>query len=234
MTVPPSDARRVTRRRALAGTAAAVAVLAVLGAGVVTGFGPQVRLDTAVSRAFYAGDARPGWVEVLLQVVTAPGLSVVRIVVLLPVVVWLLVRRAWWTAAWVATAALLIGPLTSLLKAGFDRARPQFAGGGAQLSSLSFPSGHSSGVATLVTVALVLVWPLLAPGVRRPVLAVGAVLVLVVGLSRMWLGVHYLTDVLGGWSLGVAWSLGTALAFDALPGGRAALPPRAPLEAAPR
>jgi undecaprenyl-diphosphatase len=49
------------------------------------------------------------------------------------------------------------------------------------------------------------------------------VLVLLVGLTRMWLGVHFLSDVLGGWSLGVAWTLLTALAFGALPGGRAAL-----------
>jgi undecaprenyl-diphosphatase len=41
----------------------------------------------------------------------------------------------------------------------------------------------------------------------------------------MWLGVHFLSDVVGGWSLGVAWTLALALAFGALPGGRAALPP---------
>jgi undecaprenyl-diphosphatase len=39
----------------------------------------------------------------------------------------------------------------------------------------------------------------------------------------MWLGAHYLSDVVGGWSLGLAWTLGTALAFGAFPGGRAAL-----------
>jgi undecaprenyl-diphosphatase len=56
----------------------------------------------------------------------------------------------------------------------------------------------------------------------------GVVLVVVVGLSRVWLGVHYLSDVVGGWSLGIAWTLATALLFGALPGGRAALPTAAP------
>lgn len=233
MSVPPSGDPAAPGRRALVGLAVALAVLAVLGAGVVTGFAPQQRLDAAVSRAFYAGDARPAWLQGLLDVVTAPGLSVVRIVVFVPVVAWLLRRRAWWTTAWVATAVLLVGPLTSLLKGAFDRARPQFAHGGAELSSLSYPSGHSSGIATLVTVALVLAWPLLAPGTRRWALPVGVGLALLVGLSRMWLGVHYLTDVVGGWSLGEAWSLAVALLFGGLPGGRAALVGAVPV-AAPR
>ncbi len=104
--------------------------------------------------------------------------------------------------------------------------RPDFDDGGARYESLSFPSGHSSGIATLVTVALVLAWPLLDRGARRWWLALGVALVLLVGLTRMWLGVHYLSDVVGGWSLGVAWSLGLALLLGGLPGGRAALRPR--------
>jgi undecaprenyl-diphosphatase len=88
---------------------------------------------------------------------------------------------------------------------------------------LSYPSGHSSGIATLVVVALVLAWPLLRPRARPVVAAVGVAAVVVVGLSRMWLGVHYLTDVVGGWALGTAWTLSVALAYGALPGGPAAL-----------
>jgi undecaprenyl-diphosphatase len=143
----------------------------------------------------------------------------------LPVLVVLLLRRLRWTAAWMVTAVVVVGPLTTLLKEYFGRVRPDFAEGGARYESLSFPSGHSSGIATLVTVALLLAWPLLTRRTRRWAMVVGVVLVVLVGLTRMWLGVHYLSDVLGGWALGVGWSLLTALVFGALVEGRESLRP---------
>jgi membrane-associated phospholipid phosphatase len=224
--MPPDGPAQVTRGRVLLLLVGACAVLVLLGVGVLTGFTPQVRLDAAASTAFYVGDRRPGWLYALLQVVTAPGLTVVRAVVYLPVLTRLGLRRRWGTMLWVAVAVLLIGPVTTALKAGFGRLRPQFPDGGARLGSLSYPSGHSSGIATLVAVALILAWPLLRPAARRWWLLAGAVLVVVVGLSRMWLGVHFLTDVIGGWALGIAWSLAVAWALGGLPGGRAALVPR--------
>lgn len=201
-------------------------VVALLAWAVTAGLAPLLDADRSVSDALYAGDGRPGWLEVLLQVATAPGLSVSRAVVLLPVLVWLVLRRAWWTAGWVFVAAAGIGPLTTLLKDAVGRLRPQFADGGAGYASLSYPSGHASGIVTLVTILLVLAWPLLGPPARRAWLALGAALVLLVGLTRMWLGVHYLSDVLGGWALGLGWTLLVALLFGALPGRRAALRPR--------
>jgi membrane-associated phospholipid phosphatase len=232
VTVPPDGDPVLTRTRAARAVPAAVAtvagcllVLALLGAGVRTDFGPQLRLDGAVSEALYAGDHRAVALNDLLAVLTAPGLSWFRFLVFLPVLVLLLRRRAWWTAAWLVTAIGLIGPLNTVLKHYFGRVRPDFAQGGARLESLSFPSGHSSGIATLVTVALVLAWPLMAARARHLALAAGVALTLVVGLTRMWLGVHFLSDVLGGWSLGVAWSLLTALLFGAFAEGRAALRP---------
>ena len=232
MTVPPDDSSVVTRTRAAravplaVGTAAAcLVVVALLGYGVRTDFGPQLRLDGIVSDALYAGDHRAVPLSDLLAVLTAPGLSWFRFIVFLPVLVLLLRLRAWWTAAWLVTAVVLIGPLTGLLKIYFGRVRPDFAEGGARLESLSYPSGHSSGIATLVTVALIMAWPLLAGRARHWALAAGVLLVLLVGLTRMWLGVHFLSDVVGGWALGVGWSLLTALLFGALAEGRAALRP---------
>jgi membrane-associated phospholipid phosphatase len=230
VTVPPDGPPTVTRTRASRATVRAAAViagclvaLALLGAGVRAAFGPQLRLDAAVTDALYVGDHRPAALHWLLEVLTAPGSSWFRFVVFLPVLVLLLRRRAWWTALWVAVTIVGIGPLTTVLKDLVGRVRPAYAQGGAQLDTLSFPSGHSSGIATLVTVGLLLGWPLLSARARRGWVLAGVALALVVGLSRMWLGVHYPSDVLGGWSLGIAWTLLTALVFGTLPGGRAAL-----------
>jgi membrane-associated phospholipid phosphatase len=219
----PATPTRARPGPALATVLGALVVVALLGWAVAAEWAPLLQLDRTVSTALYAGDDRPRLVEVALQVATAPGLSVVRGVVLLPVLVWLVLRRAWWTAAWVLVAAATISPLTSLLKELVGRARPQFAEGGARYETLSFPSGHSSGIACLATIGLVLAWPLLAPAARRAWLAAGVALVLLVGLTRMLLGVHFLSDVVGGWSLGLGWTLVVALAFGALPGGRSAL-----------
>ncbi|TFV89402.1 phosphatase PAP2 family protein [Blastococcus sp. CT_GayMR20] len=220
------------RRRAAGAVPAAVisaasclVLLALLGAGVRAGFGPQLRLDATVSEALYVGDDRAGGFGALLEVLTAPGSWWFRALVFLPVLVLLLRRRLWWTAGWMAAAVVLVGPLTTLLKEYFGRVRPEFAEGGARLDSLSYPSGHASGIATLVSVGLILAWPLLAARARHWALAGGVLLVLLVGLTRMWLGVHFLSDVIGGWSLGVAWSLVTALVFGAFAEGRAALRP---------
>jgi undecaprenyl-diphosphatase len=202
-----------------------VVLLGFLGAGVRADSGPQLRLDATVSEALYVGDDRAGGLDLLLEVLTAPGLSWFRIVVFLPVLVLLLRRELLWTAAWLVTSVVLIGPITALLKEYFGRVRPDFAEGGARYESLSFPSGHSSGIATLVTVALILAWPLLARRARYWALATGAALVVLVGLTRMWLGVHFLSDVIGGWSLGVGWSLLTALLFGAFAEGRSVLRP---------
>lgn len=225
MHAPPEPVTPTRRGPALVGGLIAVAVLVVLGVGVATRFQVQMRLDAVVSEAVYAGDHRAAALNALLGVLTAPGSAAVRFVLFLPVVVLLLRARAWWTAAWVLTAVALVGAVNEGLKLLFGRVRPDFAQGGARYTSLSYPSGHASGIATLITVALILAWPYLARRhLRVLAVAVGVAAVLVVGLTRMWLGVHFLTDVLGGWSLGIAWSLLTAVAFSALPGGRAALP----------
>jgi undecaprenyl-diphosphatase len=236
----PSDGRAAVTRPRGAGAPAArratstaltvaigcLVVVGLLAVGVRAGFAPQLRLDTAVSRALYVGDHRSAFVGGLLYALTGPGYTVARLILAVPLIVWLLRRGARRTALWVAVAYGLIGLITSLGKYIVARVRPPFSQGGALNHSPSFPSGHSSGIATTVVVGLVLAWPLLSARARRLWLPVGVLVVVLVGFSRMWLGEHYLSDVVAGWALGIAWALLTAVAFGALPGGRAALAPR--------
>ena len=187
--------------------AACALVAVLLGLGVATGWGPQLRLDDAVSRSLYAGDDRSRAVSVLLEVLTAPGLSAFRLLVFLPVVVLLLRARRRVDAGWVAIAVVGVGLLNGGLKELVGRVRPGFAEGGAAYDSLSFPSGHSAGIACLVTTALVLAWPGLTRAGRRWWTLAGMAAVAVVGTTRMLLGVHYLSDVVAGWAVGVGWTL---------------------------
>lgn len=221
MSAPPDVDRSAPPTRRLGAPLAVVgscaAVLALLGAAVRTDAGALLDLDSSVSRALYAGDDRPAALTALLEVLTAPGLSLVRYALAVPVLIWLVSRRAWRTALWLVIAAVFVRHVTSALKEFFDRTRPAFEDGGADYGSLSFPSGHSSGIATLVTIGLVVAWPHLAPPARRLWAGAGVLLVLLVGFTRMWLGVHYLSDVLAGWALGVGWTVLTAVLLGVLP-----------------
>ncbi|WP_407541078.1 phosphatase PAP2 family protein [Deinococcus radiomollis] len=98
--------------------------------------------------------------------------------------------------------------LNTLLKLFFGRARPQVIPWLWQEGDSSFPSGHSSMAAALAVTVVALLWR--TPW-RWPVLVLGVIYTVIMGLSRVYLGVHYPTDVLAGWALGVAWAVGVAV-----------------------
>jgi undecaprenyl-diphosphatase len=91
----------------------------------------------------------------------------------------------------------------SLLKIGFARARPELLDPIVVERGFSFPSGHAALSMVAYGVLGVMIWrSAVAPRARRAALAMLAIVILAVGLSRVWLGVHYPTDVLAGWTLG--------------------------------
>ncbi len=89
-------------------------------------------------------------------------------------------------------------------KALFARERPGLWESIAPASNFSFPSGHAMGSMTLACVLVLLCWPTRA---RWPVLVAAALFVALVGLSRVYLGVHYPSDIVAGWMAALAWTV---------------------------
>jgi undecaprenyl-diphosphatase len=120
------------------------------------------------------------------------------------VVVWLVWRRsAWWTAAWLTVTAALGTLLQQSLKAALGRPRPVWPDPVDSAHYAAFPSGHAL---TATVVCGLLLWLLHHHGVDRllwrAALTVAVISVVGVGLTRVWLGVHWPSDVIGGWLLG--------------------------------
>ena len=193
-----------TRTRWLLGTAvAAVGVYALMWIGYLSGWTWLVAMDSAaLDLAYRYGSMHPGWVTGWDVFCTVLGPNAFRLAGLVVVVV-ALWRRNWRLAGFVLIAAGLSGPLIELAKFMADRPRPPTALVFAY--SASFPSGHALGVMVGVLVLLTVVWPFVNPPLRGWLIALGALIVVMIGVGRVVLNVHHPSDVIAGWALGYAY-----------------------------
>lgn len=149
----------------------------------------------------------PPWLREVARDVTALGSVVVLALVIAVVTGFLVLWPRWAAAAFVLSATLGGWLLGSLLKLAFARPRPTVVPHLAQVHSYSFPSGHSMMSAVVYLTLTALVARLVGPyRLKVYVLAVALMLTALIGASRVYLGVHYPTDVLAGWIAGLAWS----------------------------
>mgnify|MGYP001769459674 CR=1 FL=1 len=172
--------------------------------------------DTAVLMALRApGDPAdplgPVWVEELARDATALGGTGVLTFSILAAAgfLWLLPRRA--TAFYLLAATVSGVALSNTAKALFDRPRPDLVPHGTAVYTASFPSGHALMAAvTWLTLAVLLATTFRRRRLKVYVVGLAVLVTIAVGASRVYLGVHWPTDVLAGWAAGGAWALACA------------------------
>ena len=184
--------------------AAAALFAIVIALGYAVNAGHFRAFDIAVSHALnMQRDTSPEWLIVLMQGISWIGGGIQRyiIVTILTVALW----RWWgWGAALAMGLTTLVSAFTSeVLKAYFARLRPDLVSHLDFVSSAAYPSGHANNAAVVYILFIMLV-----PQARHPGWQLAAAaMILVTGLSRIMLGVHWPTDVIGGWLLGTSFAL---------------------------
>ena len=187
------------------------AVIAVFGTWLFAELAGQVqsgatqRFDDSVLR--WMAVHRVRWIERSLLEITALGTGLVLATMVLVAALFLSLTEHRFSALLllVSTGGGLV--LNSILKASFDRARPEIFEWGTQTMSSSFPSGHAMNSAVVYgTIAYLLAHLEKRRWERLATMLVAFSLVAVICVSRLYLGVHYPSDVLGGVVIGLAWA----------------------------
>ena len=153
--------------------------------------------------ADFVSNLRADWLTSIAKVVTALGSWEAIVVVTALTAAWLAARRAWaeLVVLVLGTTAILWG--TDLIKEAVARPRPP--GGIVGAEGFSYPSGHASHAVVYTWIAVTIAIRV-RPGMSRgtALVVAGILLTAAIGLSRVYLGVHWMSDVSGGWALGVA------------------------------
>ena len=192
--------------------AIALALLAFASIADEMAEGDTGGFDRAILLAMRTADPAdpvgPHWFEASVAEVTALGGFGVLALVTLFAVGFLAVTRKYADATVLLAAVLGATALSELLKLGFARPRPDLVAHIVETTSMSFPSGHATlSAATYLTIGALVAHAQDRRAVKTYVHAAAILLTLMIGASRVYLGVHWPTDVLAGWCLGAAWAI---------------------------
>jgi undecaprenyl-diphosphatase len=177
--------------------------------------GDTQAFDEAVLRWFQSHRS-PGLTRVAMEVTALGSGSVIIMVVLLASVFLWLTKHKW--SVYVLMLVVFGGKLlNTLLKGGFGRERPSIVESITDVSSQSFPSGHAmSSIVAYGSIAYLIGRLEPSKRLRYTIWAVAILLVLAIGATRMYLGVHYPSDIIGGYVAGAAWIFVVAASIRAV------------------
>jgi len=190
-----------------------VVALANLGLRAATG---DTISNIDLSVASLMRETRNAPADEIMTVITMMGDTVVMLALALAMLAWLVWHKAY-RAAYAAGFAIIAAKLFELaLKAGIQRARPtELAYSG--MSKFSFPSGHATMAAVIFGILAVLVSHSMGRWGRAVVYAICAVCVVAIGYSRIYLGAHWLSDVLAGLLFGTVMMAAFGVVIEAIP-----------------
>ena len=169
--------------------------------------------DTAILKVFrsstnLAEPIGPLWLPDMVRDLTSLGSTAVLTLITVGAIGYLLIDRKSGAALFVLVAIGGGTMVSSILKIGVQRTRPDLVPALVHETSPSFPSGHAMlSTVTYLTIGVILARVQPSRRMKIYILTVAAVVALIVGVSRVYLGVHWPTDVLAGWCAGTAWAL---------------------------
>lgn len=205
--VPPRESYRSLVLPLLAWSAASLLAWMFLHLGGEVREGETRTFDTYFLHAAQGLRAAHPWVAEIMRDLSGLGSTVSLALLTLGACGYLAMTSLRMTAAIVAASIVTAAASVELLKAGFGRLRPDAAFAQFAANGLSFPSGHSSMSAVVfLTLGALLARTHARLSERCYILGAAALLTLLIGISRAALGVHWATDVLGGWAFGTAWA----------------------------
>lgn len=172
-----------------------------------------IDLDTANS--LHSFDESHPWFVTTMKVITNSGSSLAWVLVLVIVGFWLLYRRLYRLTAFLAVTAIGSSLLNEAIKAAVGRTRPVLDNPIATATGKSFPSGHTQSALVGYGILVLIFLPVVTRRWRPVLAALAAIMVVLIGFSRVALGVHYLSDVVGGLIIGSAWLFAMTAAFSA-------------------
>ena len=211
--------RSAQKQRALLVVVLGFVVFGAMAGLVATG---KIEEDTAIL-GWLEGQRSSFWTSALVAI-TRLGTGSVTLTLTTVLCVWLFARKRRLDAAFLATANFGSAIISAAIKATFERQRPpiEIVNSVLEPQSFSFPSGHAMG-AMVFYVSICIIGVHLNRPWRVLVLALALAMVPTMGFTRLYLGVHYPSDVVAGWALGAAWvSLSYLVLFQAWPAGRVA------------